>query len=213
MVTYRNFVKDRKRMNYKYHYEELIRKYGRCEKPEGVYTEGHHILPKSMGGSNESKNIVYLTAREHYLAHFLLWKLHENSQMTYAFRLMNAKSGLLGNREFSRLRGSYSKCCSEKLAGRKNTSEQMEKQTQKVIAYYKRIGSKGKPKLKGVWSDESREAQSDRMKKSHHLAKIVIVDGYEFHSLRAAATNFGVSHRTVKRWFSTGRAFYKIAKD
>lgn len=32
----------------------------------------HHILPKSMGGDNSDENIVYLTEREHYLAHCML---------------------------------------------------------------------------------------------------------------------------------------------
>lgn len=53
------------------------------------YSERHHILPKSLGGSNESENLVDLTAREHYLAHKLLVKIHpENRAMKYALGLM-----------------------------------------------------------------------------------------------------------------------------
>ena len=29
------------------------------------YYEKHHIIPKSMGGDNNSNNLVFLTAREH----------------------------------------------------------------------------------------------------------------------------------------------------
>ena len=39
-----------------------------------VYTEKHHILPRALGGKNTKENIVYLTAREHYIAHLCLWK-------------------------------------------------------------------------------------------------------------------------------------------
>jgi hypothetical protein len=60
-------------MNYQFHYDELIRKRGRKVKPTGIYTEGHHIIPRSMGGTDESNNITYLTAREHFIAHWLLW--------------------------------------------------------------------------------------------------------------------------------------------
>lgn len=38
------------------------------------YVERHHILPKCLGGTNESSNIVELTAREHYVCHLLLTK-------------------------------------------------------------------------------------------------------------------------------------------
>lgn len=38
------------------------------------YTEKHHVIPKSMGGNNDSDNLVTLTAREHYIAHLLLTK-------------------------------------------------------------------------------------------------------------------------------------------
>lgn len=196
-------------MNYKYHYDELIKKYGRTEKPQDIYTEGHHVIPRSMGGSDENENIVYLTAKEHYIAHFLLWKLYRNTEMTYAFRLMNANKGILGSSTFQQLREDYSKKSSDLLSGRKNTDEQMKKQTDAVRAYYKRVKAKGKPKLKGVWSEDSRAAQSERMLKEHHLAKIVVVDGEEFHSLREASRQFNVSHRTIKRWFSSGRAYYK----
>ena len=49
------------------------------------YTESHHILPKCMGGSDDSDNIVRLTAREHYVCHWLLWKIHRSPQLAHAF--------------------------------------------------------------------------------------------------------------------------------
>jgi hypothetical protein len=39
------------------------------------YTEEHHIIPKSLGGSNDSTNLVLLTAREHLVCHMLLTKM------------------------------------------------------------------------------------------------------------------------------------------
>lgn len=38
------------------------------------YCERHHIRPRSMGGGDEPENIVALTYREHFLAHWLLTK-------------------------------------------------------------------------------------------------------------------------------------------
>lgn len=39
------------------------------------YTEEHHIIPKSLNGSNDSTNLVLLTAREHLICHMLLTKM------------------------------------------------------------------------------------------------------------------------------------------
>ena len=39
------------------------------------YTEKHHIIPKSLGGSNKQTNLVKLTAREHFICHRLLTKM------------------------------------------------------------------------------------------------------------------------------------------
>lgn len=40
------------------------------------YTEIHHILPRSLGGNNDPTNLVDLTAREHFMCHWLLTKMH-----------------------------------------------------------------------------------------------------------------------------------------
>jgi hypothetical protein len=38
------------------------------------YCEQHHIVPKAFGGSKKKANLVQLTYREHFLAHWLLTK-------------------------------------------------------------------------------------------------------------------------------------------
>jgi hypothetical protein len=55
------------------------------------YKEVHHILPKSLGGSNDKSNLVELTAREHFLVHLLLCKFTKGQakrSMLYAFKCM-----------------------------------------------------------------------------------------------------------------------------
>lgn len=66
-------------MNYIKHYCNLIRKaekrgYTRKKAKEvEMYVEGHHTFPVSIFGKNG--RIVFLTAREHYIAHILLEKI------------------------------------------------------------------------------------------------------------------------------------------
>ena len=39
-----------------------------------IGSERHHIVPRSLGGTNEVTNLVYLTPREHFVCHLLLTK-------------------------------------------------------------------------------------------------------------------------------------------
>jgi hypothetical protein len=72
-------------MDYKKHYDLLITTRKNRKIIDGDYYERHHIIPKSMGGTNELSNLIYLTAREHFIAHWLLWRIYENKEMAFAF--------------------------------------------------------------------------------------------------------------------------------
>ena len=61
-------------MNYSGIYSKLInralmRQY--TEHLDGYY-EQHHILPKALGGTDDLGNLVWLTVKEHYIAHLCL---------------------------------------------------------------------------------------------------------------------------------------------
>lgn len=72
-------------MDYKKHYNLLIETRKDRNLLDGEYYETHHIIPKSMGGNNEPSNLIRLTAREHFIAHWLLWRIHQNAEMAFAF--------------------------------------------------------------------------------------------------------------------------------
>jgi len=40
-----------------------------------IYSEKHHIIPRSLGGSDDKENIAVLTGREHFLCHLLLVRM------------------------------------------------------------------------------------------------------------------------------------------
>ncbi len=72
-----NFVpSEQRRAEYKRTYDRLITRAKGRVKIKGVH-DNHHILPKSLGGSNSKENIVVLTYDEHFLAHWLLTKFTE----------------------------------------------------------------------------------------------------------------------------------------
>lgn len=59
-------------MNYNKIYEQLIHKAKERTVVDG-YTEIHHIIPRSEGGSNDDDNLVELTPKEHFVAHKLMY--------------------------------------------------------------------------------------------------------------------------------------------
>jgi hypothetical protein len=61
--------------------------------PAESYKEKHHVIPCSIGGTNLNENIVPLTAREHFICHWLLTKMtigKEKRSMACALRMMLA---------------------------------------------------------------------------------------------------------------------------
>lgn len=79
-------------MNYQKIYDQIIKR--AQNRVLSTYKERHHILPKCMGGSDKEENLVDLTAREHFLVHWLLVRIHpENRKLLYALIAMcNFKS-------------------------------------------------------------------------------------------------------------------------
>lgn len=93
----------------KYYFSIIDRAKSRDLSPN-VYTEKHHIIPKSLGGSNLKENLVKLTAREHFVCHLLLPKMlvgdSHHKMVHAAWRMCNAlKAGYrVTARTYSKLR-------------------------------------------------------------------------------------------------------------
>ena len=83
-----------------------------------VYSESHHILPRALGGSDDPINIVRLTAKEHFIAHLLLAKIHGGPMITAVF-LMSCY-GRYRSRTYSYLRLQFSRRKSEGQVGTNN---------------------------------------------------------------------------------------------
>lgn len=74
-------------MNYKLIYDAIVER-AKTTIREG-YMERHHIIPKCLGGDDSQGNLVLLTAREHYLCHWLLAKHHNIKKLWNAFAMMS----------------------------------------------------------------------------------------------------------------------------
>lgn len=92
-------------MNYKKHYTLLLEKHGTREKPEG-YSERHHIVPRCLGGGDEEENLIYLSARCHFIAHAMLTRIHPgNHKLLTAYWLMShLNNNRINSLSYARLR-------------------------------------------------------------------------------------------------------------
>jgi len=119
-------------MNYQKIYNQIVK--NRLKNPisENEYGESHHIVPKSLGGSNDVKNIVRLTAREHFICHALLAEMYEENtpewyKMNNAFMMMKSSSTTHTNNRYfnSKLyelkRKDFSKVMSNAQSGSRNS--------------------------------------------------------------------------------------------
>jgi len=99
-------------MNYLLIYKNLIRtrrflQKERLEKKKEIYLEKHHITPICLKELNND-NLIYLTFREHFVAHRLLAKIFEDTkyvrELKFAISMMAVKNGkqkrILNSRQY-----------------------------------------------------------------------------------------------------------------
>lgn len=87
------------------------------------YMETHHIIPKCYGGSDDRDNLVKLTAREHFVAHWLLWRANRDRKSASMFNAMTRWGR--GQKRYYSSRGYEEAAEARKFAnkGRKLTKE------------------------------------------------------------------------------------------
>jgi hypothetical protein len=129
------------------------------------YYETHHIIPKSLGGSNLKENLVKLTAREHFVCHLLLTKMYEGDAKNKMVHAAWAMATLENNSQqrykitskiYESLRIKYANLKSETLKGKPGRKHSEETKKKLSLAL---IGKKRKP-----MSEESKRKLSESMK-------------------------------------------------
>lgn len=122
---------------------------------KNIYSEKHHIIPKSIGGTNLKDNLVLLTAREHFIAHWLLTKMVENKkhkwQMWNAFHCMlyretdNQQRYKVTGRIFENIKRNGSTIKSERFSGESNPMFGKKHSEESKRKMSKERSGKGKP--------------------------------------------------------------------
>ena len=111
------------------------------------YSEVHHIVPRSLGGSDGESNLVRVSARTHFVCHWLLTKMtvdEDRVSMLRAFWMMRAinskQNRYINSRAYEALKSEYALVQSERMMGENN------------------------PMFGTIWSDEQKQAQADKVR-------------------------------------------------
>lgn len=117
-------------MNYKKIYNQIIENRKQNPLDENEYGENHHIVPKSLGGTDEKENLIRLSAREHFICHALLAEMYEKEtfewyKMNHAFMMMKSESDnqsrYFNSRLYELKRKDFSKTMSYNQTGERNS--------------------------------------------------------------------------------------------
>jgi hypothetical protein len=144
-----------------------------------IYFESHHIIPKSLGGTNDSNNLVLLTAREHFIAHKLLCEIYPgNNKLKYGlWAMMNLNNNnqqrtyKISSREYDMIRAEYSKLMSlpKSEKHKQNISNawtiERRQQASKLLSEKNKLRVKDKHPLYG----KTRPEHSEWLKQNHPM--------------------------------------------
>ena len=160
------------------------------------YTETHHVIPRSLGGLDTSDNLVDLTAREHFICHWLLTKMYTGEargKMINAMYMMKAESphqkryeSKITGRIYETLREEYSRYISNLNKGRVQPPEEKAKQIAAITGrkrapfsaeWRAKLSASGKGENNSRYgvevSEETRKKISERAKGRKYSAETV----------------------------------------
>lgn len=171
---------------YKKWYDSIIKKAQQRKNLTG-YSEKHHIIPKSLGGNNLNENLIYLTAREHFICHILLTKFCTGEykyKMLYAANMMKMVSSnqerYINSRLYETVKKEFGVMHSNRMTGRKLTDEhkaKISKAGKGRVCSKQSIekGRKARTGLKRTIEQKERMSLAQKNKKQKTLEEKVLI--------------------------------------
>ena len=204
-------------MDYLKHYTNLIDNYGVVSKPSVGYYERHHILPKCLGGKDDYENLVYLTARQHLLAHWLLMKAFPDEKgLKIAYATMCTRDGVkLSPKMYQIARDAVSgensllaRAVVTPLGKFPTVAAAAEAHGVVKAIISKKAGSTSILHRGYYWVDNIVRGDIADGRNAHHLRKGVCTPFGNFESTREAGRVIGVNHSTITKRIRRGDPGY-----
>jgi hypothetical protein len=187
-------------MNYTNLYVNLLIKHGTEAKPKG-YSERHHILPLSLGGTDAPDNLIYLSARAHYIAHWLLFKMTKTVVMARAFYGMcdtgrrPERKRVITSRRYASAKKAFGEFNHMKLASHRiRASESAREQWASRYDEMKESNT-------AMFSDPLHPMyMKGKVGDAHPRSRAVITPLGRFGSVREAGKAHGIAHPVISRY-------------
>jgi FtsZ-interacting cell division protein YlmF len=185
--------------------------------------ETHHIIPKCLGGSDDENNLIKLSTRHHFLAHWMLWKAYMTFGLAKAFFLMSVlnknhlgRKRRINSRTYALLKSHKSKMQSELnslrwtdtiwaekqsaiLSAAASTPKEKERRSKNALKYNAIYKEKRSKEHTVRWQNEEwANMVSQRMKDASTKRKIIIVDNIEYPSAQPVAEKFNITKPAVR---------------
>ena len=145
---------------------------------ELLFSEVHHILPKSLGGDNSDNNLVRLSIKYHIFAHLLLSEIYPSE-----YKLWYALMFMLNERP-ERFESSFQEKDRLKFI-------RLKESTKIKIEYLKSCGEIKNTKIKDMSGGKNPRARA-----------VISPSGKKYSSLKDAAREEGIPYNTLTKWLS-----------
>lgn len=160
---------------------------------QSFYTEDHHIVPSCLGGSDTPENMVRLTAREHFIAHRLLSKIHpHHAGLAYAvFQMSRRHNRKMNSREYEILKKTYGEHASKSAKQQWENPEFRDTMSSNLVTRWE------DPKFRAIMSSCSKQRWEDHEYKAKMSAvsSKSLTERWEDHEYREM-----MSSSLKKRW-------------
>lgn len=172
------------------------------------YVERHHIIPKSLGGSDRKENLVSLTAREHFICHWLLTKMvtgqHLPKMQLALAKMCSISSNQQRYKITSRMFEYVRKQCSEATSGANNPMYGKPRSAKDKLAISIAVKAANSANGPRVLSEEHK--QKIGLSKIGKPRPQWIID-----KMRAASAGLSRDHNSGKHWYNDGsRSYLKL---
>lgn len=158
----------------------------------------HHIIPRSLGGTDDSDNLVVLTYKQHRVVHRLLINMTEGQdmwKMKHAYKLFNREYDLTGTPFLEPMDSVKAKkgAQTRKSKGSYRTGKDNNFAKPEIIEMVRE-----RMKSKNPMKDPK---QKERMRNNNNnpYSKPVVVEGKEYPTLASAARAYNTTPHLLKR--------------